>query len=155
MTRLKSGKSRVQINARLIREKDRVRARELRRLLLCGAIIVAPLLGYVWQRVEFLRLSYRVEALQKEKQELQEVNKQMTVERSLLLSPDRIERVARVRLGLVDPPPADVRRVRMIDGRIDMVPDPVADTSPVLRQDRELASAVGLIHAPAPVGGRR
>jgi len=112
---------RLQINARLVKEKDRARARELRRLLLCGAAIVVPLLVYVWQRVEFLRVSYEVEALKKERQQIQEQNKQLTVERSFLLSPDRIERLARKELGLVDPSPTDVRRVAVIDGKINEV----------------------------------
>ena len=109
---------RLQINARLVKERDRARARELRLLLLCGAAIVIPLLGYVRQRVEFIRLSYKVERLSKERQDLQEINKQLTVERSLLLSPDRIDKVARRQLGLGDPVPEDVRRVRVIDGHI-------------------------------------
>jgi cell division protein FtsL len=112
---------RLQINARLVKEKDRARARELRRLLLLGAAIVVPLLVYVWQRVEFLRVSYEVESLKRERQQLQEQNKQLTVERSFLLSPDRIERLARKELGLVDPSPTDVRRVAVIDGRINEV----------------------------------
>ncbi len=112
---------RLQINARLVKEKDRARARELRRLLLCGAAIVVPLLVYVWQRVEFLRVSYEVEALKKERQLLQEQSKQLTVERSFLLSPERIERLARKEIGLVDPSPTDVRRVAVIDGRINEV----------------------------------
>ena len=110
---------RLQINARLVKEKDRARARELRRLLLYGAAIVVPLLVYVWQRVEFLAASYEVEAFKKERETLQERNKQLTVERSFLLSPDRIERLARREIGLVDPAPSDVRRVAVIDGRID------------------------------------
>jgi cell division protein FtsL len=117
----RAGSPRLQINARLVKEKDRARARELRRLLFCGAAIVVPLLVYVWQRVEFLRVSYEVEALKKDRQQLQERNKQLGVERSFLLSPDRIERLARKELGLVDPPPTDVRRVALIDGHIDEV----------------------------------
>jgi len=112
---------RLQINARLVKERDRARARELRRLLFYGAAIVVPLLVYVWQRVEFLSVSYKVEGLKKERQQLQEQNKQLTVERSFLLSPDRIERLARKELGLVDPPPSDVRRVAVIDGKINEV----------------------------------
>jgi len=112
---------RLQINARLVKEKDRARARELRRLLIYGAAIVVPLLVYVWQRVEFLQVSYRVEALKRERQDLQEKNKQLTVERSFLTSPDRIEHLARTQLGLIDPPPSDVRRVQVIDGHINEV----------------------------------
>jgi len=112
---------RLLINARMVKEKDRARAKELRRLLICGAAILVPLLVYVWQRVDFLRVSYQVEALKKERQELQEKNKHLSVERSFLMSPDRIERMARKELGLVDPPPSDVRRVAVIDGRINQV----------------------------------
>jgi len=112
---------RLQINARLVKERDRARARELRRLLFCGAAIVVPLLVYVWQRVEFLRASYDVEELKKERLQLQEQNKQLGVERSFLLSPDRIERLARREMGLVDPQPTDVRRVAVVDGRINEV----------------------------------
>ena len=112
---------RLQINARLVKERDRARARELRRLLFCGAAIVVPLLVYVWQRVEFLRASYDVEELKKERLQLQEQNKQLGVERSFLLSPDRIERLARKEIGLVDPQPSDVRRVAVVDGHINEV----------------------------------
>jgi len=129
---------RLQINARLVKERDRARARELRRLLVYGAAIVVPLLVYVWQRVEFLSLSYEVEGLKKERQQLQEQNKQLTLERSFLLSPDRIERLARKELGLVDPQPSDVRRVAVIDGKINEV------------GTRVQASAAGS-DAPAPV----
>lgn len=112
---------RLLINARMVKEKDRARARELRRLLICGAAILVPLLVYVWQRVDFLRISYQVEALKKERQELQEKYKHLSVERSFLMSPDRIERMARKELGLVEPPASDVRRVAVIDGRINQV----------------------------------
>ena len=112
---------RLQINARMVKEKDRARARELRKLAIYGAAIVVPLLVYVWQRVEFLRISYQVEALKKDRGDLQEQNKRLVVERSFLLSPDRIERLARHDLGLVDPPPGDVRRVAVIDGHINEV----------------------------------
>lgn len=112
---------RLQINARLVKEKDRARARELRRLLVCGAAIVVPLLVYVWQRVDFLRVSYEVEAMKNERQKLQEQNQQLTVERSFLLSPDRIEHLARKEIGLVDPAASDVRRVAVVDGRVNEV----------------------------------
>ena len=114
-----SGK--LQLNARLVREKDRARARELRTLVFYGAAIVVPLLAYVWQRVDFIRMSYKVEALGRQRQDLQEINKELRVERSLLLAPDRIEQMARRQLGLVEPAPADVRRVEVIDGRVNEV----------------------------------
>ncbi len=125
MTRSRAHDSRLRMNARLVREKDRAKARDLGRFVLYGAAIAAPLLVYVWQRVEFIRLSYRVEQLQKEKQDLVEINKRMAVERSLLMSPNRIERVARQQLGLVDPQPEDVRRVAVAGGVPEEQPGPV------------------------------
>jgi cell division protein FtsL len=144
MSRAASVHSRLRLNARLIREKDRARASELRRLLLCGAAIVIPLLGYVWQRVEFIRTSYRIDGLQEQSRTLQELNKQMTIERAMLLSPRRIEEIARGQLGLVDPPPENVRHVRLIDGRID------ADHGPLAGSRVEGAGAELLAAGPLP-----
>jgi cell division protein FtsL len=120
MTR-RSARSGIQMNARLVRERDRARARELRRFVIYGAVIVAPLLAYVWQHVDFIRVSYKVESLQKDRQAETERQKQLSLERSYLLAPDRIERLARKQLGLNDPAPENVRRVRVIDGRIDAI----------------------------------
>ena len=119
MTRTRPLTSRIRLNARLILERDRARSRELRWLLLCAAALAAPLLGYVWQRVGFLRVSYRLERMQTERQQLLDLNKQMTIERALLMAPERIERLARTRLGLEEPHPENVRRVQVIDGRLD------------------------------------
>ena len=114
---------RLRINARLVREQDRERARELKRFLVYGALVVAPLLAYVWQRIDFIRLSYRVEALRREKASLEDTHRALTVERSHLLAPDRIETMARRRLGLFDPDPQDVRRVLLVGGRVDTLAD--------------------------------
>ena len=144
---------RLHINARLVKEKDRARARELRRLLIHGAVIVVPLLIYVWQRVDFIRLSYRVEELAKERKQMQETNRQLTIERSSLLAPDRIERLARRQLGMVDPTPEEVRRVTVIDGRVDEVSGPVAGRERRAPGDGGLVTA-GVMASP-PAGGER
>lgn len=145
---------RLHINARLVKEKDRARARELRRLLIHGALIVVPLLVYVWQRVDFIRLSYRVEQLAQERKQLQETKRQLTIERSSLLAPDRIERLARRTLGMVDPTPEEVRRVTVIDGRVDEVPGPVAGKERPAPGDGGLVAA-GVLASPPAVGEQR
>jgi cell division protein FtsL len=111
----------IQVNQRLVRERDRRHSRELWRFLLTAALMAVPLLGYVWQRMDFLRVSYRYEKLQKEKQALLEQSEQLKVERATLMDHERIERLARQRLGLVDPSPDDVRNVRLFDGRVGAV----------------------------------
>jgi len=153
--KLSAKHSKLRINARLTRERDRARASELRRLLLCGAAIVIPLLGYVWQRVEFIRTSYRIEELAQRRQELREFNKQMTIERAMLLSPRRIEEVARRQLGLVDPPPENVRHVRMLDGRFEPNDGPVAGRAIDRGHVGVLAAGVGALPRAATPGEQR
>ena len=143
--RSRADTSRLHLNARLVREKDRARARELRWLLLGCTAIALTLLVYVWQRVDFIRMSYEVEGLKTEVQEQRELNEALRVERSLQRAPDRIEKLARRRLGLTDPPPQDVRRVVVIDGTIDELGGPVARTG----QPRPALAAVGGF---APIG---
>lgn len=156
MTRIRPRQSKLRLNARLIREKDRARALELRKLLLFGAAIVIPLLGYVWQRVEFIRGNRDLTALQNQKEDLEASNKQMTIERAMLLAPQRIEQVAREQLGLIDPPPENVRRVRIIDGSIRPVGDAIARRQFTGRPGgRLMAATVGSLPIPAPTEDRR
>jgi cell division protein FtsL len=126
----RSERPRLRINERLVREKDRERARELRRFLVCGALVVVPLLAYVWQRIDFIRTSYRLESLRKEKAALEDLNRKLTVERSHLLAPDRIESLARRRLGMVEPDPRHVRRVLLVGGRVDTLARGAAPAGP-------------------------
>ena len=156
MTRSRPRQSKLRLNARLIREKDRARALELRKLLLFGAAIVIPLLGYVWQRVEFIRANRDLTALQNQKEDLEASNKQMTIERAMLLAPQRIEQVAREQLGLIDPPPENVRRVRIIDGSVRPAGDAVARRQFAGRPGgRLMAATVGSLPIPAPTEDRR
>jgi cell division protein FtsL len=113
VTRARTVTGRVEVNRRLVRERDRTRSRELLRFVLYGAGIALPLLGYVWQRVDFLRVSYKVERLEKRRQELGESNESLRVERAHLMDHGRIERMARKQLGMVDPPADGQRRVQV------------------------------------------
>lgn len=139
MTRRAAAGAEVQLNRRMVREKDRARSRELLRFLLYGAAIVVPLLGYVWQRVDFLRVSYKLEKLETQKRQLSELERQLALERATLLDTARIERKARKELGLVDPPAADVRRVTTSNGRVRTVDGPIE---------------AGMVSVPA-LGGKR
>ena len=121
MTRTRAAAGQVQVNRRLVRERDQKRTRELLRFLGLAAVLAVPVLGYVWQRVDFLRVSYRYEALQSQRQKLQREIEGLQLERATLMDHDRVERLARQRLGLVDPPADDVRRVRLCDGKVGAV----------------------------------
>jgi cell division protein FtsL len=121
VTRARAAAGQVQVNRRLVRERDQHRTRELLRFLGLAAVLLVPVLGYVWQRIDFLRVSYRYEHLQKERQGLVQDLERLQLERATLMDHDRVERLARQRLGLVDPPADDVRRVRLFDGKVGAV----------------------------------
>jgi cell division protein FtsL len=121
MTRARVEAAQVQVNRRLVRERDRLRTRELLRFLGTAAVLAVPVLGYVWQRMDFLRVSYGYEALQQERQKLDQSIDRLKLERATLMDHDRVEKLARQRLGLVDPPADDVRRVRLFDGKVGAV----------------------------------
>jgi len=111
----------IQVNQRLVRERDRQHSRELWRFLATAAVLAVPVLGYVWQRMDFLRVSKRYEHLQLELQSLQEDVQRARLERATLMDHERIETLARRQLGLVDPAPNDVHNVRLFDGTVGAV----------------------------------
>jgi cell division protein FtsL len=117
MSRARHPEVGVALNQRLVRERDRSRSRELMRFVFYGAAIALPLLLYVWQRVDFLRVSYRVHALEEQSTALRKSSESLRVQRSFLMNHDRIEDLARRRLGLVDPEPGNERRIVMEGGR--------------------------------------
>jgi len=79
----------------------------LRRVLI-PLLIVTGLLLYVGGKVTIMRLGYRIEALEREKQELERANRSLRIEASSLASPARIEEIAIKRLGMVRPPKENV-----------------------------------------------
>jgi cell division protein FtsL len=111
----------IQVNQRLVRERDREHHRELWRFLATLAVLAVPVLGYVWQRMDFLRVSKRYEHLQSELQSLKEEEQRARLERATLMDHERIETLARRQLGLVDPSPDDVHNVRLFDGTVGAV----------------------------------
>jgi len=64
-------------------------------------VIVAALLLYVGGKVKIVQLGYQIEALEKEKSDLERENRSLRIEAASLSSPARIEEIALKRLGLV------------------------------------------------------
>ena len=75
----------------------------LRRVLIT-LLIIAGLLLYVSGKVKIMRLGYQIEALEREKRELERANRSFRIEASSLTSPARIEEFVTKRLGMVRPP---------------------------------------------------
>ena len=71
------------------------------RRVLAVLVIVAALLLYVGGKVRIVQLGYQIEALEKEKRDLERENRALRIEAASLSSPARIEEIALKRLGMV------------------------------------------------------
>jgi len=81
---------------------ERSKRGSLRRLFIT-LLIIAGLLLYVGGKVRIMRLGYQIEALERQKRELERENGSLRIESSSLTSPARIEELATKRLGMIRP----------------------------------------------------
>jgi cell division protein FtsL len=70
--------------------------------------VVALLTFYVWYQTEAVRLGIDIGRREEEIRALQNEILRLRLQRAALLSPDRVEKIARDNLGLVDPKPGDI-----------------------------------------------
>ena len=87
-------------NTRLTKELDYRRTRECLWLMSLGFFCLLVFLFLTWQNFEVIRDGYAVELLKKEVTQLMEENDQLILERASLRSPQRIDLIARRKLGL-------------------------------------------------------
>ena len=90
-------------NNPIVREVDERRLQEQWRSVAIGVLFVGVLLFSGWQRVELLQHGYRVEQMQKQRGEEEEINRHLRLDIETLKSPQRIENLATQRLKLVAP----------------------------------------------------
>ena len=77
------------------------------------AAIVTAATAHVSLRYRVIRAGYELSERGTELRTLEQQNRKLRLELSLLRSPERIERLARDKLGLVRPDPEHIRVVRM------------------------------------------
>src|SRR6187455_126685 len=94
-------------NNLVVREVDERRLRDLRQSLGIGVVLVLALLFSAWQHFELLRHGYRLEQLQRDRATESDVNRHLRLEMETLRAPQRIERLATERLGMVAPGDAE------------------------------------------------
>jgi cell division protein FtsL len=82
------------------------------RRVLVALMIISGLLLYVGGKVKIVQLGYQIEALEREKRELERANRSLLIEASSLSSPARIEEIAIKRLGMVRPVKENVVMVK-------------------------------------------
>jgi cell division protein FtsL len=90
-------------NNPIVREVDERRQRELWSSLGIGGLLVLVLMFSAWQNFELLRHGYRVEQMQRERAVEEEINRHLRLEIETLRAPQRIEKLATERMGMVAP----------------------------------------------------
>jgi cell division protein FtsL len=90
-------------NNPIVRELDASRQRELWRSVGLGLFLVSVLLFSAWQQFQLVRHGYRLERIQRERADEEEINRRLRLEIEVLREPKRIERIATENLRLVAP----------------------------------------------------
>jgi len=68
-----------------------------------GLALIAVVLLHVWLRLQVVRMGYVLSTTSKLHSRLEQENRELKVELATLMSPDRLEAMARQRLGLSAP----------------------------------------------------
>ncbi len=84
-------------------EVDKTRQREYLRWLLVGLVLLSAMLFNVWQRLATVNRGYRLEEVQRQREQEEAFGRHLRLEIATLEAPDRVERVAVDRLHLVAP----------------------------------------------------
>ena len=66
------------------------------------AVVVLILMFYIWHQVESTRLGYRIHALESELKSLQEEIGALEVQKERLLSPEKVDKIAKEELGFTE-----------------------------------------------------
>ncbi len=98
-------------NSRLRREVDSEKRRECYSLLGSGILVFLFVLLFAWTHFQGVRYGYQIEDLKGQRAGLEEWNRQLHLEEASLADPQRIDTLARQKLGLVPPSPQQVIRV--------------------------------------------
>ena len=94
-------------NNPIVREVDERRQKELWQSIFIGCVLVLVLLFTAWQHFELLRHGYRLEQMQRERAAEDEINRHLRLEIETLRAPQRIEKLATERMGMVVPATED------------------------------------------------
>ena len=77
--------------------------------LLILAVLGSAIFATVIRRVSFIEMGYEIRKLEKIESQLLHQQHEMEIERAMLSSPERIEKVARDRFGLKEPKPGQIK----------------------------------------------
>jgi cell division protein FtsL len=84
----------------------------------CFVAVLVASLAYVSLRLGVIHTGYAIAEQSGERRALEEENRKLRVEEALLRNPERIERLAREKLGMVRPDPQRIRVVKPDSGEL-------------------------------------
>ncbi len=74
----------------------------------CALLAIATLTFYIWHQAAIIQLGYQTSLLEERKARLGEDIKRLETEQAALLAPDRVDRIAREQIRLVEPKPEQI-----------------------------------------------
>jgi len=74
----------------------------------CILLAVATLTFYIWHQAAIIQIGYQTSRLEEKMAGLNEDIKKLETDKAALLAPDRVERIAREELRLVEPKPEQI-----------------------------------------------
>ncbi len=95
-------------NSRLVPVADPHAARKCLSIALLASFCFGTVLFSAWQSFECVQYGYRIERLQREKQQTLEANRKLRLEVASLGDPVRIDTIARNQLGMTSLSPAQI-----------------------------------------------
>src|SRR5947199_1976942 len=96
------------INSNVIREADTQSRQDYIMLTALAAMFLLALFAYAWQHYRWMQHGYRIEEVEKKREQLSEIARQLRLERASLRNPQRIDTIARGELGMVVPAPGQL-----------------------------------------------
>ncbi|OGD34275.1 MAG: hypothetical protein A2V45_00725 [Candidatus Aminicenantes bacterium RBG_19FT_COMBO_58_17] len=74
----------------------------------CILLAVATLTFYIWHQAAIIQIGYQASRLEERMAGLKEDIKKLETDKAALLAPDRVDRIAREELRLVEPKPEQI-----------------------------------------------
>ncbi len=106
--------------------RRRLRLSPLTRLLVAGVLLIVPAVSYVHQSTAAARTGYAILALRQQIDVLQADNARLVATVAALRAPDRVERIAVAKLGMVKPQQQQMVALTLPAGAIAAAPAPTA-----------------------------
>lgn len=82
---------------------DFLKAKVVMKLLILGVFVVTLSIFYIWSRVQIVQMGYEINEYKKEQVQLEDENKKLSMEYTLMKSPKRITEYAQKKLNMKSP----------------------------------------------------